>query len=178
MASIIVPPSAGFFQHNYLILGKEFSVGDKVLSFGFSQDNYNGDIFTAEIEGFSKAEDYLIKFKGGQVKKGFSGAPLLNQNSGFICGVVNETRNQSFDLGGYAIPTQLIFDKFPKIFQIQKKNINNFLSITSKSPSQTTNYNYYKKVIKLFSSYRGYGNNSLSLEDIYIEPILRYTSTL
>jgi hypothetical protein len=40
----------------------------------------------------------------GQVQRGMSGAPLLNLRTGGVCGVVNRTRGQETNLGGYALP--------------------------------------------------------------------------
>jgi hypothetical protein len=49
-----------------------------------------------------------------------SGAPLLNQRTGKVCGIVKFTRDRSFDLGGGAIPTRVILEQFPQLREFQQ----------------------------------------------------------
>jgi hypothetical protein len=46
----------------------------------------------------------VFKLKGGQVIGGFSGSPLLNLRTGRVCGLVDSSRNERSDLGGFGIP--------------------------------------------------------------------------
>ncbi|MBW4563114.1 MAG: hypothetical protein KME32_18585 [Mojavia pulchra JT2-VF2] len=57
----------------------------------------------------------IIKLKGGQVRPGLSGSPLLNQRTGKVCGVIKFTRNRNSDLGGGAIPIDVVFKYYPKV---------------------------------------------------------------
>jgi hypothetical protein len=45
-----------------------------------------------------------LKFKGGQVRHGFSGGPLLNRRTWRVIGVVAVTRDARSPLGGFAKP--------------------------------------------------------------------------
>ncbi|NEP63535.1 MAG: hypothetical protein F6K31_42670, partial [Symploca sp. SIO2G7] len=60
----------------------------------------------------------VIKLKGGQVLSGLSGSTLLNQRTGKVCGVINRTRNKGSDLGGEAIPTDIIFSEISILKEI------------------------------------------------------------
>ena len=70
------------------------------------------DQFTAEFEGevtFGDAggqgpSGVELKFKGGQVRHGFSGGPLLNRRTWRVIGVVADTRDARSLLGGFAKP--------------------------------------------------------------------------
>ena len=48
-------------------------------------------------------------------------APLLNQRTGKVCGIVKFTRDRSFDLGGGAVPTAAILEKFPQLREFQEQ---------------------------------------------------------
>jgi hypothetical protein len=53
-----------------------------------------------------------------------SGAPLLNQRTGKVCGIVKFTRDRSFDLGGGAVPTSVILAQFPELVSSSDHSIN------------------------------------------------------
>ena len=55
----------------------------------------------------------VIKLKGGQVRPGLSGAPLLNQRTGKVCGVIRTTRDKRIDLGSEALSLDIVFSEFP-----------------------------------------------------------------
>jgi len=95
---------------------------DSLYLFGYpDQDFPNGCPVTFNCEGLTGDEPALIKFALGQVRPGMSGAPLLNQRTGKVCGVVKFTRDRSFDLGGGAIPTRVILEQFPKLRELQRE---------------------------------------------------------
>ncbi len=95
---------------------------DPLYLFGYpDQDFPNGCPVTFNCEGLTGDEPGLIKFALGQVRPGMSGAPLLNQRTGKVCGIVKFTRDRSFDLGGGAIPTRVILEQFPQLREFQKE---------------------------------------------------------
>jgi tetratricopeptide (TPR) repeat protein len=55
----------------------------------------------------------VFKLKGGQVIGGFSGGPLLNLRTGRVCALVDSTRNERSDLGGFGIPVAGFLDQLP-----------------------------------------------------------------
>lgn len=90
--------------------------------FGYpDQDFPNGCPVTFDCEGLTGDQPALIKFALGQVRPGMSGSPLLNQRTGKVCGIVKFTRDRSIDLGGGAIPTQVILAQFPELRELQQQ---------------------------------------------------------
>lgn len=95
---------------------------DPLYLFGYpDQDFPNGCPVTLNCEGLTGDEPGLIKFALGQVRPGMSGAPLLNQRTGKVCGIVKFTRDRSFDLGGGAVPTTAILEQFPQLREFQEQ---------------------------------------------------------
>jgi hypothetical protein len=105
-------------SHPCVLLDEVIHPGDALYSYGYPDDFAEGAPATFETEGLTA--DHLIKFKAGQVRPGLSGAPLLNQRTGKVCGVVKFTRDRSVDLGGGAIPTQTVLSEFPELSQQQQ----------------------------------------------------------
>ncbi|WP_071527251.1 S1 family peptidase [Nodosilinea nodulosa] len=99
----------------------EINPRDLCFSFGYTDPiggNPEGDPITLECEGLAGEKRSIIKLKGGQVRPGMSGAPLLNQRTGKICGVINKTRSEQIHLGGEALSLKVIFEKFPPLKQV------------------------------------------------------------
>jgi len=103
-------------------------LGDALYAYGYPQSYSEGDSATFEYEGESlKNDSPLYKLKRGQVDFGLSGAPLFNQRTGKVCGIVNLSRETNGDLGGRAVPVKIIFSQLPKLkalnqqFQVQKR---------------------------------------------------------
>jgi hypothetical protein len=108
------PPSA----HQCVYLHDSIRPGDILYSFGFPADFRGGDSSRFECEGLSIGPT-SIKFKGGQVAIGLAGAPLLNERTGGVCGIINRTRSCEADLGGRAIPVASVFSAFPRLRDLQ-----------------------------------------------------------
>ncbi len=80
---------------------------DSLHSFGFPGRHPRGEPTTLEAEG--ETPDHRYKVKGGQVRGGLSGSPVLNLRTGAVCGVLKSTRDERTDIGGYAIPIAELF---------------------------------------------------------------------
>lgn len=105
-------------------IGHDISPRDLCFSFGYTDvegGHPSGDPITLECEGLAGRQRTVIKLKGAQVRPGMSGAPLLNQRTGKICGVINKTRNKQIDLGGEALPLQIIFEEFPSLKEVHDR---------------------------------------------------------
>lgn len=104
--------------------GEEIQPRDPCFTYGYTHysnaGNPYGDPVTLECEGIAGGVLPKIKLKAGQILPGMSGAPLLNYHTGKVCGVIKSTRDARFDLGGEAIPVEIIFQKFPEYKQLQR----------------------------------------------------------
>jgi hypothetical protein len=99
-------------------LGTGIQPRDLCYTYGYTDNQQGfpeGDPVTLECEGLTGGSIQRIKLKGGQVRPGLSGSPLLNQSSGKVCGVIKFTRGSSSDLGGGAVPVDFIFSEFPTL---------------------------------------------------------------
>jgi tetratricopeptide (TPR) repeat protein len=106
-----------------VVIDSELLLRDPLFATGFPVNELSNalelDQFTAEFEGHVEESKNntlkpYIKFKGGQVRRGFSGAPLLNLRTCRVVGVVSETRCVSTNLGGYAKPISCIYSLLEK----------------------------------------------------------------
>jgi tetratricopeptide (TPR) repeat protein len=101
-------------------LSSEIQSRDPLYLFGYPDIGENGEPETFRYAGRTGDDPPIIKFGSGQVRPGMSGSPLLNQRTGAVCGIVQFTRDRSFDLGGGAIPTSVILAKFPELLEQQQ----------------------------------------------------------
>ncbi|GEM_PF-6617097 len=102
-------------------LGEDYRVGDTVYAFGFQRfraedGSYRGDSAAGVIEGLSFKEAVkgiereLIKVKDFDVLLGMSGAPIWNDRTGCVVGIVVISYN-NYKMGR-AIPVSVVFDKW------------------------------------------------------------------
>jgi hypothetical protein len=115
-------------DHPCVFLDGDVKVRDKLYSFGFPSDQRTtrGEGVTLEVEGErivsnDGAEERLLKFKGGQVLPGSSGAPLLNERTLSVCGVLKRTRDDRSDLGGFGVPASVMLAKLSGLAQRQRE---------------------------------------------------------
>lgn len=106
-------------DHPCVYLYGAIEVGDRLYSWGYTDQRRGGDSATFEYEGPS-ADPHLLKLKAGQARPGLSGSPLFNQRTGAVCGVVKSTRDRDTDLGGRAIPYETILGELPDFPGLQE----------------------------------------------------------
>ncbi|MGB3188420.1 MAG: serine protease [Limnoraphis sp.] len=102
-------------------IGTEIKPRDSCYAYGYTDDDKGfslGDPVTLECEGITGGEIQWIKLKGGQVRPGLSGSPLLNQSTGKVCGVVKFSRHRKSDLGGGAVPVNIVFSEFKTLEEV------------------------------------------------------------
>lgn len=106
--------------HPCVYLLDDAQTGDQLYSFGYPDDYLEGDSARAEYEGPTGGPSPLLKFKETQIRPGFSGAPLLNERTGRVCGVVRRSRDRSSALGGRGVPAAAIFAQFSELAALQQ----------------------------------------------------------
>ncbi len=118
--------SVSYDNSPYVSIESGIEIGDKLYVYGYPSEtlraygNYSkGDSISLEFEGFSRSP-LLMKLKNGQVVSGFSGAPLLNQRTGGVCGVMRLTRGESNNIGGRAIQISSALKYFNKMLNKQE----------------------------------------------------------
>jgi hypothetical protein len=107
-------------SHPCVLLNQEVKLFNRLYSYGYPDDYPDGASVTFEFEGWIGEQQEQLKFKLGQVRPGMSGAPLLNWETGGVCGLIQYTRDRSSDLGGEAILTKKVLQEFPELVDQQK----------------------------------------------------------
>lgn len=93
----------------------------ELYSYGYADIESQGASTTFECEGWAGEKHELLKFKEGQVRPGMSGSPVLNRETGAVCGIVQFTRDRTNALGGKAMLSQVVFREFPGLEEQQKE---------------------------------------------------------
>lgn len=113
--------STGLSNVPCVYLGEEFSASHRLYAYGYSDEFPEGASLLGECEGTATENNSpLILFKATRVRSGMSGSPLLNQQTGKVCGMVKFTRDRSIDLGGGAVPAAVILARFPELVEQQR----------------------------------------------------------
>jgi len=100
-----------------VLLDVEVALGDRLYSFGYPRGRKVG--FPYYMRALHPAEDGRLKLVQGQVENGLSGAPLLNLETGAVCGMLSDTIDPQSNLGGFALTTRFLLDAFP---DLEEKN--------------------------------------------------------
>jgi hypothetical protein len=96
--------------------------GNFLYCYGYVEGYSKGEPATFEYEGESWNDDQQphLKFKAGQALSGLSGAPLLNWQTGGICGILQKTRDRDSAQGGRAVPTKTIFQALEGLINLRE----------------------------------------------------------
>ncbi|NES19948.1 MAG: hypothetical protein F6K41_13685, partial [Symploca sp. SIO3E6] len=109
-------------EHPCVYLDREAQPGDKLYSYGYPDQDRDGASITLECEGPGD-KGQLLTIKDENVRPGFSGAPLLNQRTLKVCGMIQRERQIKVNanpkilraLGGQAVPTGIILAQWPEL---------------------------------------------------------------
>ncbi|NER50382.1 MAG: hypothetical protein F6J92_27670 [Symploca sp. SIO1A3] len=109
-------------EHPCVYLDREAQPGDKLYSYGYPTQDLDGASITVECEGPSD-KGQLLTIKDENVRPGFSGAPLLNQRTLKVCGMIQRERQIKVNakpkilrgLGGQAVPTGVILAQWQEL---------------------------------------------------------------
>src|SRR5438094_584042 len=68
-----------------------------------------------DVAGSSGVTDLVLRAR--TVPIDLDGAPLLNERTGGVCGVLRLTRDETKDLGGYAVPIEILSARSPVLMR-------------------------------------------------------------
>jgi|GEM_PF-1940255 len=110
-----------FTNHPCVLFGAQVRSSDPLYTYGYPDNFPAGDEAEFVFEGESRidAQRFLLKFREGETRPGFSGAPLLNLRTGSVCGIVQMTRGS--DLGGRAVPISTALQEFADLSSQQQR---------------------------------------------------------
>ncbi len=113
-------------QHPCVLLHGGAEPHSRLYSFGYPVYSYTAKVppaasTTFESEGWSGDRQDQLKFKLGNARPGMSGSPVLNEETGCVCGVIQETFDRGGLLGGQAIPAPMVYHAFPALEAQQKQ---------------------------------------------------------
>jgi hypothetical protein len=103
-------------------LGTEAQSFQRGLTYGFPEDFQAGGFpATGQLDGAGQDVDgaEVLGFSQMQVKPGRSGLPLLNRNTGYVCGLIKFTQGQAGNFGGGAVPVAEVLHVLPEVAQLQ-----------------------------------------------------------
>ncbi len=94
-----------------------------LYSFGFPDIEPQGASTTFKSEGWAGSQLERLKFQQGQARPGMSGSPLLNWDTGGVCGIVQLSYSTSTAaaVGGSGLLTKIILQEFPELQEQQKQ---------------------------------------------------------
>jgi hypothetical protein len=93
---------------------------DQLYVFGYPEQTSQGAPLTLEFEGWEQVDPIQkrLKLKQGQVEPGFSGSPVLNLDTGCVCGVLKSSRHRMSDMGGWAISIETVMSVFTEVVKL------------------------------------------------------------
>lgn len=110
-------------DHPCVLFGDNPKSRDKLYLFGYPDMGFpDGCPVTPDHEGLTGKNPPEIKFAKGQIRPGMSGAPLVNQQTGKLCGMVKFSLGVETNLGGGAIPVSVLREKLPQYILNAQKN--------------------------------------------------------
>lgn len=113
-------------SHPCVLFGTDPGPRDKLYLFGYSVDEPDGCPRTPDNLGLTGGYPPWIQFEKGQILDGMSGAPLLHEYTGKICGMVKYTRGRRTDIGGGAVPVSVLLDQLPKDLLKYQENFHRY----------------------------------------------------
>lgn len=109
-------------DHPCVLLAGSARPYSRLYSYGYPDIEQQGAPTTFNCEGLmGGALNDLLRLKDGQVRPGMSGSPVLNDETGGVCGIVQATRDRSSALGGKALLAQVIYSEFPVLETLQQQ---------------------------------------------------------
>jgi hypothetical protein len=104
-------------EHPCVYLDREVQPNDALYSYGYPP-KYEGGFSVNPLCVGPTDQGCLLTIRDENIQPGLSGAPLLNLRTSKVCGLIKSERSMPLiqnvlrALGGQAIPTQVIFDRW------------------------------------------------------------------
>ena len=145
-----------FKEHPCVYFDTKAIPGDAFYSYGYPDalEKRNGASIRVEYEGTADDEN-LLTLKGENIRPGFSGAPVLNQRTLKVCGLIKSERSLNAGkvirpLGGYALPLNKVLEYYPTLKQ--------------------DNYNFHQKPQIISIKERDCDSSAIHLKDLNFSP--------
>jgi hypothetical protein len=91
----------------------------KLYSYGYPRQAPEGSGFAYSTGGPAGPQSERLTFQQGPVDLGMSGSPLLDLESGSVCGIIQFSLGIDADRGGQALQTHAILATFPRLAETQ-----------------------------------------------------------
>jgi len=101
-------------SHPFVLLDTGLRARDELHTFGFPEGYPAGAPTALVAEGWMQADRWL-KVAHGQVRRGMSGSPVLNNRTGAVCGILKRSSDAGQALGGYAVSVRRLFKLSPTL---------------------------------------------------------------
>ncbi len=88
---------------------------NNLYSYGYPDLFAQGASTTFQSEGWVGSQREIIKFQSGQARPGMSGSPILNLETGCVCGIIQKTRDRNAALGGLGLVAPAIYQAWPDL---------------------------------------------------------------
>ncbi|HEV2582844.1 MAG TPA: trypsin-like peptidase domain-containing protein, partial [Ktedonobacteraceae bacterium] len=108
-------------HHPCVLLAGSADPFSDLFSYGFPDTEPTGTPTTFKCVGWLGPQYEFVKFKEGQVRPGMSGSPILNNETGSVCGIVQITLDRTSAAGGKGLLTKVIYQTFPALEEAQKQ---------------------------------------------------------
>ncbi|MBD2124569.1 serine protease [Trichocoleus sp. FACHB-262] len=101
----------------------EVAVGQSLYAYGYPENNKTGDCVAPVAEGLSELGRFLT-LKDANIRRGFSGSPLINTKTKAVCGMIAIRRERTISvpgiqvlepIGGRAVPAGAIVSNWSEL---------------------------------------------------------------
>nr|BBH94444.1 hypothetical protein KTA_26430 [Thermogemmatispora argillosa] len=102
-------------EHPSVLLWGEARPYSRLYSYGYPSWEPNGSSLTFITAGPAGEHNRWITFQDGPVDRGMSGSPLLDKDSGSVCGIIQFSLGLNSDRGGQGLQARVILEQLPAL---------------------------------------------------------------
>lgn len=107
--------SVSTLNHPCVLLQGGAEPFNNLYSYGYPDLYAQGASTTFQSEGWVGGQREFIKFQSGQARPGMSGSPILNLETGCVCGIIQKTRDRNATIGGLGLLAPAIYHEWPDL---------------------------------------------------------------